>query len=75
MEEKKPEFDALLDEGRVVTDPAKREELYRKAEHMVVMEDFANVPLYNPIQFFLVQENVEGIVFLNSMVDLLHASK
>ena len=39
------------------------------------MEDFANVPLYNPIQFFLVQENVEGIVFLNSMVDLLHASK
>lgn len=70
-----PEFDALLDEGRVVTDPAKREELYRKAEHMVVMEDFANVPLYNPIQFFLVQENVEGIVFLNSMVDLLHASK
>ena len=61
---KNAEFDALLDEARVVTDPAKREELYRKAEKIVVTEDFANVPLYNPIKFYLVQDNVKNVVFM-----------
>ena len=70
-----PEFDALLEEARVVTDPAKREELYREAESLAVTVDFVNVPLYNPIKFYLVQENVEGVVFLNSMVDLFYATK
>ena len=70
-----PEFDALLEEARVVTDPAEREALYREAEALAVTVDFVNVPLYNPIKFYLVQENVEGAKFLNSMVDLFYVTK
>ena len=70
-----PEFDALLEEARVVTDADKREELYLEAEALAVTVDFVNVPLYNPIKFYLVQENVEGAKFLNSMVDLFYVTK
>lgn len=70
-----PEFDALLDQGRVVTDPAEREKLYREAEAIAVTKDFVNIPLYNPIKFYLVQQNVKGVKFLNSMVDLFYATK
>lgn len=70
-----PEFDKKLEECRRITDPAEREKLYREAEHMVVLEDFANVPLYNPIKFYLQQENVTGIKFMNSLVDLFYAQK
>lgn len=70
-----PEFDALLEEARVITDADKREELYLEAEALAVTVDFVNVPLYNPIKFYLVQENVEGAKFLNSMVDLFYVTK
>ncbi len=70
-----PEFDALIEEARSITDSAKREELYREAESLAVTVDCVNVPLYNPIKFYLVQENVEGVKFLNSMVDLFSVTK
>lgn len=70
-----PEFDALLEEARVITDADKREELYLEAEALAVTVDCVNVPLYNPIKFYLVQENVEGVKFLNSMVDLFSVTK
>ena len=56
-----PEFDALLEEARVITDADKREELYLEAEALAVTVDFVNVPLYNPYQILsVVQENVPG---------------
>lgn len=41
-----PEFDALVDEARISTDPARRSELYALAEQLMVVDDAAVMPLY-----------------------------
>ncbi len=41
-----PEFDRLVDEAARETDPAKRKELYRQAEEILIEQDVAIIPLY-----------------------------
>jgi len=41
-----PEFDRLVEEAAKETDPAKRKEMYRKAEQILVMQDAAMIPIY-----------------------------
>jgi oligopeptide transport system substrate-binding protein len=41
-----PEFDAMVDEARLSTDPVRRAELYALAEQLEVVEDAAVMPLY-----------------------------
>ncbi len=40
-----PEFDAMVDEARLSTDPERRLELYAQAEQLMVVEDAAVIPL------------------------------
>ncbi|MBI5958363.1 MAG: peptide ABC transporter substrate-binding protein [Chloroflexi bacterium] len=41
-----PEFQALLDEAKTMTDNAARAELYAQAEHILVYEDAVMIPIY-----------------------------
>jgi len=41
-----PEFDRLIEEARLIADPAERAELYAQAEHLLVREDAAIAPIY-----------------------------
>ena len=41
-----PEFDALVDEADSISDPARREELYKQAEQILVDDVTAIAPLY-----------------------------
>lgn len=41
-----PEFDALMDEGVVESDPARRVEIYNQAERIFVEEQMAIAPIY-----------------------------
>jgi peptide/nickel transport system substrate-binding protein len=56
----KPEFDKLLEQARSISDPAKREELYKKAEHMATREDFAVLPLFNETMYWLAKPYVKN---------------
>jgi len=42
-----PEFDRLVEEARLLTDPAERAELYAQAEHLLVREGAAIAPIYH----------------------------
>lgn len=55
---KDPEVDKLLIEARKLEDPAKRAELYKKVDHKLVREVYADVPLYYDKIFYLVQDRV-----------------
>lgn len=54
------EFDKLLKEGVATTDPAERQEIYKKAEHIMTREDWATTPLYNETKFYLLKPNITG---------------
>jgi oligopeptide transport system substrate-binding protein len=41
-----PKYDALVEEGALETDPAKRQDLYRQAEDIFINQDAALAPLY-----------------------------
>ena len=41
-----PEFDALVEEAALLTDPAERQALYTEAEQILVYEDAAIIPIY-----------------------------
>ncbi len=41
-----PEFDALLEEAALLTDPAERQALYSEAEQILVFDDVAMIPIY-----------------------------
>ncbi len=53
------QVDRLLERARVENDPAKRRELYRQAERIIVNE-VAWIPLTNAINHFLVKPYVKG---------------
>ena len=54
------ELDRLTDEARVTIDPGLREQLYRKAEHMV-REDCVLVPLYHERFHAIATASVQGL--------------
>ena len=56
-----PEFDALMDEARVVTDAAKRAELYQQADKILSHDDMVCVPLYYPQSQFLAKPYVTNM--------------
>lgn len=56
----RPEFDKMLEDARSISDPVKREELYKKADHMATREDFAALPLFNETMYYLCKPYVKG---------------
>lgn len=54
------EFDQLLEDGIATTDPAERQEIYAKAEHIMTREDWATTPLYNETKFYLLNPKITG---------------
>lgn len=56
-----PQFDALMDQARVVSDPAKRAELYRQADQLMSHTDQVCVPLYYPQSQFLARPYVKNM--------------
>ncbi|HML21165.1 MAG TPA: peptide ABC transporter substrate-binding protein [Aggregatilinea sp.] len=53
-----PEFDQIVDEARLLTDPEQRRELYAQAEQLMVVDEAALMPLYWPITAMLTQPDV-----------------
>jgi oligopeptide transport system substrate-binding protein len=53
------EYDALVDEARVEIDPAKRLEMYTRAEQILNVEDAGTMTLYYPIRAQLTKPNIE----------------
>ena len=60
-----PEYDPLVDEARVETDPDKRLELYTRAEILLNVEDAGTMSLYYPVVAQLTQPNVERTHSIN----------
>lgn len=54
------DFDALLDQARVETDESKRAELYKEADQILSLEDYACIPLYYPQSQFIAKPYVEN---------------
>ena len=54
------EFDKLMDEGIATTDETERQEIYKKAEHIMTREDWATTPLYNETKFYLLNPSITG---------------
>lgn len=54
-----PEFDALVDEARVLDDPDRRRELYAQIENLMIVEEAAIIPLYWPAYPSLTKPYVE----------------
>lgn len=54
------EFDQLLKDGIATTDPDSRQDIYKKAEHIMTREDWATTPLYNETKFYLLKPNITG---------------
>ena len=52
------EFDALMDEARIVIDATKRTELYQAADRILSHDDMVCVPLYYPQSQFLAKPYV-----------------
>ena len=56
-----PEFDKLLDQGQAEADPAKRGELYRKADNLASRVDYAVIPLFHEDMFYLCKPYVKDL--------------
>lgn len=56
------EFDQLVDEARLLTDPDERRALYAEAEQLMVVEDAGTMPLYWPIAATLTKPYVSRTV-------------
>ena len=54
------EFDQLLEDGIATTDSAERQEIYKKAEHIMTREDWATTPIYNETKFYLLNPSITG---------------
>ncbi|PWB53362.1 MAG: hypothetical protein C3F13_09470 [Anaerolineales bacterium] len=54
-----PEVDAILEQGRVELDPAKRLNLYNQAEKLL-LEDHAAIPTDHSMDYILVNPRVQG---------------
>ena len=57
-----PEFDRLVDEALALTDPAARQERYRKAERIAVMDDAVWLFLNYFESRTLFKSHVKGVV-------------
>lgn len=57
-----PEFDRLTNEARIELDPARREELYRRAER-IATDDACWILLMYPVQRLLFNPEYEGLVY------------
>ena len=55
-----PEFDALLNEGRQITDESKRQEIYSKADQMITRQDYAAIPICHETQYYLMNSAVKN---------------
>ncbi len=54
-----PEVDALCDEGKVTVNEAEREEIYKKAQK-IVLNDSPNIFMASPMEYFFQRANIEG---------------
>jgi oligopeptide transport system substrate-binding protein len=57
-----PDFDKLLEQARVVTDPAARAELYRQAEQKL-LDDGGAIPIHHEVIHALVGPHVTGLTW------------
>jgi peptide/nickel transport system substrate-binding protein len=57
-----PAFDALVDEGARVSDTAKRLDLYKQAQE-IIMKDALVLPIYDQMNVLATQATVKGIFF------------
>ncbi len=55
-----PEFDDLVERGRVEVDPDARYEIYAEAQKLLVNELAPNLFLNSPYSFYVIAEGVEG---------------
>ena len=63
-------FDELVDQAGVETDEAKRADLYRQAQQILIVDDPNIIPLYYVANNYLVKPWVKGIVFNGLGFDL-----
>jgi oligopeptide transport system substrate-binding protein len=54
-----PDFDKLVDEARVETDPATRLKSYTQAEQLLNVDDAGTMTLYYPVQAQLTKPNIQ----------------
>ncbi len=66
-----PEVDALLEDARSELDPARRLELYHRAEGLI-LEDVATIPWSHSVSDVLVKPYVKGFVAAPIGVPLMH---
>lgn len=64
-----------LEDGRVVPAGPARTAMYMKVEDRIVTKDFAAVPLYNPIKYYMVSKALKGVTFENGMINFFGVSK
>ncbi len=57
---KNAEFDSLLDKARASTDEKQRAELYKQADKLLALEDYACIPLYYPQSQFIAKPWVKN---------------
>lgn len=57
-----PEFDALVEEAALESDPARREALYREAEHIFIDQDMPVAPIYHYTYVRLYKPWVEPVI-------------
>lgn len=60
-----PEFDQLLDSARAQTDEKQREELYKKADTILSLNEYACIPLYYPQSQFVAKSYVKNMTVGN----------
>lgn len=63
---KNAEFDKLLEQGRLITDPKEKQEFYAKLDKQIVHEDLPHAPLYNPMAFYLQASSLKDLKMQNS---------
>lgn len=59
---KDPEFDSLLEQGRLITDPDEKQKHYANLEYELTREKFAQAPLYCPAGYYMTSDRVTGVV-------------
>jgi peptide/nickel transport system substrate-binding protein len=57
-----PEVDALLQEGRIQLDPAKRKAVYLKIQHMLLDQAVA-IPLMDKLSVWAIRDAVKGVTY------------
>jgi oligopeptide transport system substrate-binding protein len=68
------ELDAILDEARTEKDPARRLELYRKAEE-IIMEDLPWMPTAHSMAYILTKPQVKGMLHFPTVIPHLRFAR